>query len=355
MKKRVLITTGGTGGHIFPAQGLADQLSLRMPEVEVLFIGGGLSTNRYFEKESYPYREVACSSFHTPLKLYKIIQGGYQSSRIISEFQPDLIVGFGSYNTFPALLAAKTMGVPIILHEANSIPGKVNRWMARYSKAIGVHFPQTIPLINGNAIEVGMPLRKAYTKGRIIPAEARRYFNLSADTPTLLVFGGSQGAAAINALILKAPIPKNLQVIHLTGDPSIVEAITCHYSKNGVNACVKVFEKEMFRAWAAADFFISRAGASTIAEAMEFEIPGILIPYPLAAENHQEINADFFTSQVGGGVKFIENKENEALFFGLIENFADPVDRLAMMESIREYKLRGSSMDLFELVRKYLG
>jgi UDP-N-acetylglucosamine--N-acetylmuramyl-(pentapeptide) pyrophosphoryl-undecaprenol N-acetylglucosamine transferase len=350
---KVLITAGGTGGHIYPAQGLAQQL--KQHAVETLFVAGGLSSNRYFERSLFAYREVACSPIFSkhPLKAFKgvshLVKGTYESLRIIKSYNPLLVIGFGSYYTLPILLAAKLSKTPFVLHEANSIPGKANQWFAPHARCVGVHFPSTKALLKGKTLEVGMPLRAGYYDCSLSKAEGRAHFQLDTDRRTLLIFGGSQGAKGINDLI-QVILQKNqlpFQVIHLTGQEESVEKFKLLYKQAKIPACVKPFEPHMNKAWKAADFFIGRAGAATIAEAMEFEVPGVLIPYPFATENHQEKNADFLVD-LGGAIKLIEGHLTpfrllEAL--QLIEEQADQM-RLAM----QMYKINPARIDLCQLV-----
>lgn len=347
MSKRILITAGGTGGHIYPAQGLAQQLT---PEHEILFVAGGLQKNRYFDR-NFPYQEVACAPVlsKNPLKLTKgalqMIKGFNQSIKILREFRPDMVVGFGSFYTVPILLAAKWLSIPIILHEANSIPGKVNKWFAPFVDHVGVHFPHTLSLLKGRPIEVGMPLRAGFKQSFITKEEALTYFQLDHDKPTLLIFGGSQGARAINQLLMRQT---SYQIIHVTGDEKNVKDIADHYTRHGIKACVKPFETQMNLAWTCADLFIARSGASTIAEAMEFEVPGILIPYPHATDNHQEKNADFLVDTAGGGIKLLEKN----LTVEKLENVLKDSQILPMKKAIQAYKQRENRQDLYQLILK---
>lgn len=349
MKKRVIITTGGTGGHIFPAQGLADQLIERYPNIEILFVGGALSTNRYFDRNR-PYKQIDCSSLSHPLAPFRIGKGIYQSFQIMRSFQPDVVVGFGSYYTFPPLAAAKLLRVPIVLHVADSIPGKVNRVFAPFVAEIGVNFPHTIPLVKGKATEVGMPLRGGFRKGSVSRNEALAYFNLRSDLATILIFGGSQGAAAINKCLQQCPYLEGFQLIHFTGSEATVQDIAQNYKSRGIPACVKAFEGQMAKAWAAADLFIGRAGASTISEALEFEVPGILIPYPSAAENHQEKNADYLVNTVGGAVKLLEANLNPQTLAHAIKMLSSQEALRSKREAMQAYKKRALQVSLCDLV-----
>lgn len=362
MSKKILIATGGTGGHIYPAMALAQQFARECQDTKVLFIGGGLSKNRYFDRSAFDYRTVPCGAFtdKSPVSLLRscmnICRGIWQSLAIIREFKPDVAVGFGSYYSFPPLIAAKMQSVPLVLHEANSIPGKVNRLLAPFASATGVHFPKTLELIKGIKCEVGMPLRKGFQKGNILASEARKYFGLSEKKATLLVFGGSQGADFINRQVQSAlkgiKSSRQMQIIHISGDPRQVESLQKAYKYLSIPACVKPFEDHMELAWQAADFVISRSGASSIAEQLEFEVPGILIPFPRAADDHQNHNADFLVKTVGGAMKIQENQITPEKLGEMISDLLDNNGILSdnMRFAMREYKRTKRSCDLYTLI-----
>jgi UDP-N-acetylglucosamine--N-acetylmuramyl-(pentapeptide) pyrophosphoryl-undecaprenol N-acetylglucosamine transferase len=317
-KKKVVIAAGGTGGHIYPAEALARELIKQDPHIEILFVSGGLSRNPYFNRDAFPFKDIACGSLvkknpiHILKNSYKMMQGLYSSFKILRRYRPDLVIGFGSYHSLPPLIAAKMLSIPIILHEANSIPGKVNRLLSPYVLMTGVHFPQASSLLKGRTVEVGMPLREEHLKEVCSREKALAYYNLGLDKKTILVFGGSQGAQALNKAIPetlfkhKNPLLSNFQVIHITGYLRTTEELKKFYQEKGITACVKDFENHMEYAWRAADIMISRAGASTIAEQIQFEVPGILIPYPHASDDHQNFNADYVCKQIGGAKKLLE-------------------------------------------------
>jgi len=364
MGSRILIATGGTGGHVYPAVALAQQLLREIPQCEVLFVGGSLDKNRFFDR-AFDFRTVPCGAFMSRSfksilsTLYNIGSGVMHSRKIIREFHPDVAVGFGSFYAFPPLVAAKIMGVPLILHEANSIPGKANRWLARWAEVTGVHFPETARMLNGNAVEVGMPLRDGFKKVEGGGPAAKLHYGLRVDLPTVLIFGGSQGAQVINSVVDdalgKPGIGGKCQVLHLTGNEQIVEPLQKRYKQANIHACVKAFETDMQLAWQAADLMIGRSGAGTIAEQLEFEVPGILIPYAKAAENHQESNANFMVATVGGAVKLQEKGlEGDRLvecLRGLTQDNGALVK--AMRHAIRAYKKRVRTRDLCSLVKDY--
>lgn len=361
--KRVLISAGGTGGHLFPAQGFAQELYQEPSPLDILFVAGGLSTNRYFDRSRFAYREIPCSplSLRRPIKslaaAVRMLRGISQSISILREFQPDVVVGFGSYYTVPTLLAARWLKIPIILHEANSIPGQANQWLAPLATQIGIHFPSTAAFFKGKAVEVGLPLRENCRRAAVSKESAMDYYKLSQERQTLLICGGSQGARAINRLVEEClPVLErlSLQVIHLTGDIGHAASLSVLYAEKGIPAHVKVFEDQMQMAWRAADAFVGRAGASTIAEAIEFEVPGILIPYPFATDFHQDKNADFFEDTVKGGWKQLEADLTPINFEMTLEAFFEAGQYASFRESLNAYKKRPHQMTLCQLINNHV-
>lgn len=301
MGKNVLIALGGTGGHIFPALAYADELQEKIPEAKISFIGGKLHTNDYFDRTQNAYYNVSCGKLvKNPITFAcesaKILAGVYQSLKVLWTLKPSLLVGFGSYHSFPVLLAAKMAKIPIVLHESNSIPGRVVRLFSPFSQMTTIFFPDAETHLKGNIVSVKMPLRQ---KQKIAKSEARGYFQLEKEAFTILVFGGSQGAKAINEFFFLAAKQflstslKNWQVIHLTGNENDFKRLSREYKNANIQAAVKPFETKMEMAWSSADMVVSRAGACTIAEQIEFEVPGIVIPYPFAMDKHQDANALF--------------------------------------------------------------
>lgn len=360
--KRVLITAGGTGGHLYPAQALAQQLKKLSSPLDVLFVAGGLASNRYFDRSSFPFHEIVSTPLlsKNPIKTLKglshLILGVKQSIAILKRYRPDVVVGFGSYFTVPILLAAKWLKIPIILHEANSIPGKANKWLAPLATTIAYHFPSTAAHFKQQSVEVGLPLREGYHLNAISRDEALAYYRLQPDRQILLVCGGSQGARAINQLIQEClPVIRNLslQVIHLTGDEKKAAELVAVYREYEISAVVKPFESQMQMAWRAASGFVGRSGASTMAEAVEFEVPGILIPYPHATDNHQEKNADFLVETVGSAWKLIEQKTTPKKLSETLCSFFQPEQMAAFQKALKDYKKRPHQLTLCQLVLNF--
>jgi UDP-N-acetylglucosamine--N-acetylmuramyl-(pentapeptide) pyrophosphoryl-undecaprenol N-acetylglucosamine transferase len=365
MPKKVIIAAGGTGGHVYPAIGFANQLRKEDPETEVLFVGGGLSTNKYFDRDTYHYKSIDCGTFarKSPRQClsscWNILKGIKQSRQIFSEFPPQLVVGFGSYYSLPTLLAARLQGIPIVLHEQNSIPGKVIRFFSKKAIVTGIHFPDAANYLKGKTKTVRMPMREGFGLTACTKEHACSFYGFDSSRPVLLVFGGSQGARYINHLLqdtIKGGLFPELQLLIFTGDSTIASEIQKCCSDLNIPAVVKTYEPRMDMAWRAANMFISRSGAGTISEAIEYEVPGILIPYPLAADNHQDKNADFLVSLIGGAMKFQEKELDAAKLGHVLQTLIlDEGKKLKKMHNaISSFKKISSQTDFTSVVKEIL-
>jgi UDP-N-acetylglucosamine--N-acetylmuramyl-(pentapeptide) pyrophosphoryl-undecaprenol N-acetylglucosamine transferase len=357
---KILIAAGGTGGHLFPAQALAQDLLKKRDDLEVLFVGGALSSNRCFQKDLFAFQEIFAATPYLKANsfirsLWSICKGVRQSFRILRDFKPDLLIGFGSYHAFPLLVAAFFKRVPIVLFEPDSAPGKVNRFFSRWAKVSAIQFSGAAEFLSGATVEVKMPLWERGGKNNVSQEEARAYFCLDPYKQTLLVFGGSQGASSINRLLCETASllkdEKNVQIIHFTGQRDI-ETVRRAYARFGLSACVKEFEDRMHYAWRAANLVICRAGAATLAELVAFEVPGILIPYPFAANDHQKKNARFMQREVGGAVCLEEMELNREKLYREIRNLFGELGK--MHEKICLFKSREHKEDFTALINRLI-
>ncbi len=314
-RQKIIISAGGTGGHLFPAQSLA--IELMDKGKEVLFVGGGLRKNHYFDR-NFPFEEIDCATFswRQPLKVIrggmKIVQGVVKSRKVIKRFAPDLIVGFGSFYTLPLLLGALSCKIPFFLHEQNAIPGKVNRLFAPLAEGIALTFPEAASYLKGKTFLTSLPVKSGEER------EAYHYFSLDEKKLTLLIFGGSQGAKKINSLFLGACEElkcslSEFQVIHLTGDKIESSKAKEIYEKLNISSFVTEFEKNIHLAWKIAHMTVQRAGANSICESITYTTPALLIPYPRATEDHQTKNGCHFTQVVRGGEMLSEEEATPKL------------------------------------------
>jgi UDP-N-acetylglucosamine--N-acetylmuramyl-(pentapeptide) pyrophosphoryl-undecaprenol N-acetylglucosamine transferase len=289
---RVIVAGGGTGGHVIPAVAIAQELQSSY-NAEVLFIGTarGIETRLVpaagFRLELVTVGGLNRVDLATRLKtLFDLPRAMVQSARILSEFRPDVMVGVGGYASGPAMLAASLMSVPMLAFEPNVIPGIVNLIVAPMVRTAAVHFAATQRYFR-NAVVTGVPVRREFFQ---VPARP------NAAPPTLLVFGGSQGAHAINVAVIEslanlAQAVQGIHVIHQTGEKDYAEAQDVA-SHSGISTEVSCFIDDMPGAFARADLLLCRSGASTVAEITAAGKPAIFVPLPTAADDHQRHNAE---------------------------------------------------------------
>lgn len=328
-KKKFLLAVGGTGGHLLPAQALAKELMSQ--NCEIFFCGGKLGSNPFFHKQNFPFREISgASPFRgNPLSAgMQLWRGWRESLALIDDIQPDSIIGFGSFYSFPTLLAAKQRKIPYILVESNALPGKVNRLFSKGGVFTAVQFLEAKKKLKGDVLHSHIPFWSTPSlSSSMSRADARKYFELKPDRFTLLIFGGSQGARILNQIA--SFLEDDLQVLHFCGKGYDDKAIRATYDSKQIHACVKPFEENMRLAYLAADLALTRAGGSTINELIDYQVPAILVPWPGASENHQYQNACGFVA-MGGGMLLEER--NILSFPALLKEARGKIDqfRLAM-------------------------
>ena len=301
--KRFLISGGGTGGHIFPAVSIANEIRRRYPEAKILFVG---AENRMeMEKvpaAGYEIKGLPVCGFDRKnlLKNVRVLVKLYQSMRmakkILRDFAPDIAIGVGGYASGPMLKEAQKRGIPTLIQEQNSYAGVTNRLLAKGAAAICVAYEGMERFFPAEKIVMtGNPVRRNLLLCTTDTADARRAFNLDPDRRTILVVGGSLGARTVNESIIAAlpdiAAANDVQVIWQTGkyyDESTRKALEASPAKNVVRM---PFISNMDVAYRAADLVVSRAGASSISELQLLGKPSILVPSPNVAEDHQTKNA----------------------------------------------------------------
>ena len=328
----IVVACGGTGGHAFPGLAVAEELRRRGHDVTVWDSGRDV--------ESSVMRNWTGKAFSTGAKqlslgnVFSNIHSYFRCRREMRKRQPAVLLAMGSYSSLPPTLAAAGCGVPTVLHEANTVPGKAVEFLSRFAKVVATSFAETAErLPNVKTVQTGLPVRAGI-------AEGKRFPFVPNDAFTVFVTGGSQGAHAINELmcdalaklkdeIAKTPGGRPLYVIHQTGvrDEGLVMAA---YAKAGIPARVVAFEDEMANAFATADFVVARAGASTCFELAACAKPSLLIPLPTALRNHQHFNADAFASRGAADEGLQKDLTPEQLAKYLVAMRAKP-ERLAEM------------------------
>lgn len=301
---RVIISGGGTGGHIFPAVSIANEIKAKRPDAKILFVGAeGRMEMQRVPAAGYPIKGLPIAGFNRKnlLKnipvLFKIMESRRMARRILRDFRPQVAVGVGGYASGPTLNVAESMGIPTLLQEQNSYAGVTNKLLAKKARKICVaydgmsrFFPADKILFTGN------PVRQNLLEGTVQKDDAVRSFGLVPGKRTILVIGGSLGARTLNESILgNLPLVKqqsNVQFVWQTGK-YYSNAIKEELDRRGCPDNLKVmdFIADMKQAYAAADLVISRAGAGSISEFCLLGKPVILVPSPNVAEDHQTKNA----------------------------------------------------------------
>ena len=307
---KIAFAGGGTAGHLMVGLSTAEEIRSRFNEAEIIFLG----TDKKFEKRcverrGFLFRQMRARKWEKSYKgVFMFIVTTFisviESILAIRKFNPDIVVGLGGYASVAPIIAAKLHSIPTILLEQNVIPGKANRFLSKWVDEVYCHWRGSLKWFNkANVVRItGTPIRKDILHSQ--RSRSAEKFGLSSSKKTVLVTGGSQGAQAINEVILRClpklePLSNELQIIHCTGEYGY-EAAEAAYKQTNINAFVCSFLDDMGAAFSMADVIICRAGATTIAEITAIGIPSILIPYPHAADNHQYWNAMELASNGGG-------------------------------------------------------
>lgn len=339
---RVIVSGGGTGGHIFPAVAIANAIKTHYPEAEILFVGAkGKMEMEKVPKVGYPIKGLWISGIQRKLTLqnlkfpFKLVSSLYNSRKIITKFKPDLAVGVGGFASGPLLQMAAWMKVKTLIHESNSYPGITNKLLGKYVNVICVAFPgmeKFFPL--DRLVITGNPVRKEILKLEGKKIRASEMFGLDPDKKTLLVIGGSQGARSINHAILnglKRISDLGIQLVWQTGEQFSLKAQKAIDQLGNEGLKTFPFIYEMDYAYAMADIVISRAGAMSISELSLVKKPAILVPFPFAAEDHQTKNAQTLVNYNAGIL--VEDKNTEEQLVAEVEKLVahpDELDKLAL-------------------------
>jgi len=336
---RIMIAGGGTGGHITPALAISEELRRRDPLLELIWVGraGGLE-ERMCRSAEITFRGLPIEGWsrkRSPrmvITALKLVWSMLQCYLWIRRFQPRAVIGVGGYASLPLVRTAQQMGVPTYIHEQNRRMGLANRLCAVKARTIFLSYPDTIgEYPQEKAIITGNPVRRAFLDP---PSreEARNRLELDPDCPVILVCGGSQGAKTLNQAmenLLRSQQAPSAQYLWMCGQADVASAReTARVSPLPVR--VFSFIDDMPAACAASDIVVSRAGASSTAELAVLGKPSVLVPYPHAADNHQELNAQAF-AEAGAAVLIPDAECNAARLGSVLRALLDEPDRLAAM------------------------
>lgn len=362
--KNIIISGGGTGGHIFPAIAIANALQETLPEYKILFVGAkGRMEMEKVPAAGYPIKGLWISGLQRRLTYknilfpFKVIVSMLQAKQLLNKYKPSAVIGVGGYASGPMLKAAQQKHIPTLIQEQNSYAGLTNKMLAKKAKRICVaydnmhnYFPENKIVFTGN------PVRKDILNGEKIKNEALKYFNIDKNKKTVLVIGGSLGAGSINnAINSHLPILKksNYQIIWQTGKLFINKAQEGVKNCNCDNVSPMAFISKMDYAYAAADVVISRAGALSISELCLVKKPVILIPSPNVAEDHQTKNAMALVKN--DAAIMVKDKNTNSELIEVLNNLLNDSDKqILLSENISKMGKPNAAYDIANEIKKMI-
>lgn len=347
---RFVLTGGGTGGHIYPALAIAKGIQEKYSGAEILYIGTkhGLEAS-IVPRAGFPFASISLSGLQRKLALgnlrvlWQAAAGTVGACRLIKDFKPCIVVGTGGYVCGPVVMAAAFLRVPTLIHEQNALPGITNRALSRFAGRVAVTFADSMTRFpaRSRVLLTGLPVRpEIKTADR---EKARAELGLTSGQTFVLSFGGSQGARSINyampGVIKNFENEKSIKFLHITGPSQYEDFLTVCKRENvkldqspDAHHAALPYLHEMPQVLAAADIVVCRAGAATLAEITVRGLPSILIPYPYAAENHQEYNARALADQ-GAAEMVLDRELNSRLLTEKIKKMVRDRDYLKEMSS----------------------
>ena len=370
---KFILSGGGTGGHIYPAIAIANELKLRFPDCAILFVGAKDKMEmQKVPQAGYPIKGLWIAgiqrrlTFDNALFPIKLLDSLLKSRTIIRNFNPDVVIGTGGFASGPLLRVASIAGIPTVIQEQNSYPGITNKWLSRNANTICVAYENLESFFPKNKIVfTGNPVRQDLIDIKNKKAAAKAFFNIAADKKVLLVLGGSLGARRINQLIAKELLnftSQNIQVIWQCGKLYYEEyqKFDSHYNNPTANnqnptpdVQVLSFIDRMDLVYAAADIIISRAGASSVSELCIVGKPVIFIPSPNVAEDHQTKNAQSIVDKKGA--MMIKEVELDAQFTRTFNNLlSDENLQNELSQNIQKLAKANATKDIVDEIIKLI-
>ena len=368
MSARIVIASGGTGGHFYPTLAIARELQRREATVTLLVAGQHAREQAELAaRQGLEAREIPAFRLPAGLAAKLLFPGRSLNAlrcarRELRDLRPDLLLGMGSFAAAPACVAARLGRLPLVLHEGNAWMGRTNRLFSRWASCAGLSLPleEGCP-VRCPTVQTGMPLRAALVsaaQGGAYPEAFAALAGLSRQRRTVLVFGGSQGARFINDSLAQTvahlgPLAKRLQVVHLTGTDANQE-IEAAYRGAGVHAYVRRADPDIQNAYLAADLVICRAGASSICELALFGKAAVLIPLPSAAEDHQSANARVLAARQAA-VHLPQAEASPPRLAEMLSTWlADAAPWTAMGQAVRAFAVPDAATRMAELCLQHL-
>lgn len=369
---KALIACGGTGGHLFPGLAVAEALMARQHQVRLLVSEKTVDQTALTELRNRSDRSrfgvqtisaVGWAGSSRSIRFcYRLARATRDCAAVCREFKPDAVLGMGGFTSAPAVLAARWRHAPTLIHESNAVAGKANRWVGKLVDHVAVGLAECRRYFGRKPVTVtGTPIRSGLRQGKV--AGAHEQLGLEPGRLTILVMGGSQGAHAINEAITCA-LPwldgwtNKTQFVHLSGAHDGQFARDA-YEKNGFSAKVMSFCSQMELAYSAADLVIGRAGAATLTEIAAFGLPAVLVPFPLATDNHQWHNARVF--ERAGAARIVEQSQLTGLHAATGERLAgliatlleDEAERRRMAVAARSLAVTDAAERIATLLEQY--
>lgn len=356
---RVIISAGGTGGHIYPALAIINKIKEKEPDSEFLYIG----THNRMEKDivpskGIPFESIEMYGFNKKhlLKNFKTVKCLMQSfkkcRKLIKDFNPDIVIGVGGYVTVPVIVTAKKLGYKTFLHEQNSLPGKSNKYLAKYSDLIGVSFESSIKAFpEGKAVLTGNPCSEDALN--VLPID-KKELGLTSRKKLVLIVMGSLGAGRVSDYLmgeLKGFKNKDYEVLFISGKSSYDKVKAEKYPDN-----VKIlpFYEGLTKIMKRTDLMVSRAGASTLSEIVALEVPSILIPSPFVANNHQYYNA-LDLVQKGAAEMIEEANLKDGVLVSMVDKLLlDGNKRIEMKKALKGMQIKGSADIIYNKIKELI-
>ena len=353
---RVIISAGGTGGHIYPALAIINKIKEKEPDSEFLYIG----THNRMEKDIVPAKGIPFKSIEMygfSRKIFRnvktvkcLFKAFKECKKMIKEFNPDIVIGVGGYVTVPVVVSAKKLGYKTFLHEQNSLPGKSNKFLSKYCDLVGVSFESSLDKFpSGKAIVTGNPCSEDALKA---PVLLKSTLGLSATKKLVLIVMGSLGAGKVSKYLeseLQRFEGKDYEVLFVTGKGSYDEVMKHNYPKN-----VKIipFYEGLTSVMKKTDVMVSRAGASTLSELIALEVPSILIPSPYVANNHQYLNALDLVNQ--NAALMVEEKDLEdGILFKKVDELINNEEEIKNIKSnLRKMQVKDSATVIYDNLKR---
>jgi len=362
-KLKVILSGGGTGGHIFPAIAIADEIKKRFPDAEFLFIGA----NGKMEMEKVPQagykiegidiagidRGNLLSNLGLPFKILKSLS---RSKKIIKDFAPDFAVGTGGFASGPALYEASKMGIPIFIQEQNAHAGVTNKILSKKAKAVFTAYPKVEGFPAEKIKFLGNPIRSTIISGMEQTAQAKEKMGLNKEKLTILSVGGSLGSRTLNNAWkshLKEIVEKDYQLIWQTGKLDYKDIINETKDTDTRNIQIREFIKDMELAYSAADVIVSRAGAIAISELAVAQKPVLLVPFPFAAEDHQTKNAMNLVEK--NAARMVKDSEMQEKFWNTLSEICENESiRTEMSENLKYFAKPNAAKEIVDEIFKVI-